>query len=242
MENLQGVNIESLPLKSLTKVSDLYYFDGPLLSHYQSSNGENYFYHWVDVDNDYNRWLVFRVSNERLQAFMNKRISLHKIISEPDDHFVYKVDINKDFEQENVMMVYPENIPETYLPVKQSTFDVETKHDFNLASFSEQYHQGVLQAYYNNSSKVGYNEINIELFGASMYSFGNLTKGLGKAFIEKKIAESPKNPNGKPIITKHAIVNATQLNYFANIGGSFSNARRRVHQIRFGLHEADRGL
>lgn len=222
MENLRGINIDTLPLKDLTKVSDLVYFDGPLLSHYLSPGRDNYLYHWVDVDDNFNRWLIFRVSSDRLQAFVNKRISLYKIITEPDDHFVYKVDIDPNFENQNVMIVYPENIPDTYLPTKQLVYELDGKQGFDLAGFSEQYHSGVLQAYYNNSSKVGYNEINLELFGASLYSFGNLTKGLGKAFLAKKISEAPKNLKGKVVINKDVISNATKLNYFANVGGSFS--------------------
>jgi hypothetical protein len=57
----------------LTKVTDLIYFDGPLLSHYIDNSGENYIFYWIDVNSTFNRWLFFRVDLNLLQDFVNKK-------------------------------------------------------------------------------------------------------------------------------------------------------------------------
>jgi len=116
MEAINGILLEKLPVKELHKVSDLIYYDGPLLSHFQSNNNENYLFFWTDVDDTFNRWLVVRVSIERLQAYLNGKLSFYNIITEPNDNFVYKVDIDADLNYHNVLMLFPEQIPQSYLP------------------------------------------------------------------------------------------------------------------------------
>ena len=57
MKTINGFSI-NFDFSKLIKVADLIYYDGPLLSHYVSNKGENYLFYWVDVDNEYNRWVV----------------------------------------------------------------------------------------------------------------------------------------------------------------------------------------
>ena len=59
MKTINGFSI-NFDFSKLIKVADLIYYDGPLLSHYVSNKGENYLFYWVDVDNEYNRWVVIR--------------------------------------------------------------------------------------------------------------------------------------------------------------------------------------
>ena len=47
----------------LTKVSDLIEFDGPLLSHFINDKNEDFLFLWCDVDQAYNRWVIFKVEN-----------------------------------------------------------------------------------------------------------------------------------------------------------------------------------
>jgi hypothetical protein len=57
MEALNGTALDKLPYKGLFKVSDLLYYEGPLLSHFRDSNDNHFFFYWVDVNEVYNRWL-----------------------------------------------------------------------------------------------------------------------------------------------------------------------------------------
>lgn len=94
MKQLQGIE-GRLSINDLTKVSDLIYFDGPLLSHYVHKSGENYLSYWVDCDDKFQRWLVFKVGITSLQQYVDKRLSLFNVISQLDDGFVYLIDIDE---------------------------------------------------------------------------------------------------------------------------------------------------
>lgn len=105
MEEVNGILLNSFPLKELIKVSDLIYFDGPLLSHFQTKNKDNYLFYWVDVNETHNRWLILRTSLDKLQAFVGKKISLLELVQHPDDNFLYKVDISANLNYENVAYI-----------------------------------------------------------------------------------------------------------------------------------------
>ena len=118
MELMDGLLLEDFPLKKLTKISDLIYYDGPLLSHFQSNDSKNYLFFWVDVDDRFNRWLAVEVSKERLEAYLNEKLSLYNIIIEPKDNVIYKFDIDANQNYHNILMLSPEQIPQSYLPDK----------------------------------------------------------------------------------------------------------------------------
>lgn len=223
MDDINGILLNNLPIKGLRKVSDLIYYEGPLLSHFQSSNNENYLFFWADVDTEFNRWLIVRVSIERLQAYLNGKLPFYNIITEPNDNFVYKVDIDAALHYHNILMVFPEQIPHSYLPDRNAkyTFDPLSA-DLDLSNYSLKYNTGILQTYFKNSLKVPYNEIDIDIFGPTMNSLHEITFGLGKAFIRHRIKTAPKDKNNKPQIDRLALKHSTQINYFAQAGGSFS--------------------
>lgn len=116
MEHLSGISLEKLPINWLQQVSDLIHYDGPVLSHFQSDNGNNYLFFWVDADTEFNRWLIVMVSMERLQAYLNGNLPLHNIITQPNDNLIYKVDIDAELNYHDVLMLSPNQIPNSYLP------------------------------------------------------------------------------------------------------------------------------
>ena len=69
MKTINGFSI-NFDFSKLIKVADLIYYDGPLLSHYVSNKGENYLFYWVDVDNEYNRWVVIRTDIFSIQQYL----------------------------------------------------------------------------------------------------------------------------------------------------------------------------
>jgi hypothetical protein len=62
MTQLNGTTLDAFPYKDFRRVEDLIYFDGPLLVHYTNQRQQDYLYHWVDNDEDGNRWLIYRVA------------------------------------------------------------------------------------------------------------------------------------------------------------------------------------
>ena len=58
---ITGMHLESFPIADLRRSRDLIYFDGPLLSVYEHTNGEKYLYFWCDADEKVNRWMILRI-------------------------------------------------------------------------------------------------------------------------------------------------------------------------------------
>ena len=102
--------------KNLTKVEDIFYYDGPLLSLFLSNKGENYIYYWVDTDQQlFNRWLIFKIDFKDFKLCYRQEKDLKTLILSPTD-FIYCVDIDDNLDYNNVGIVYPQNLPENYLP------------------------------------------------------------------------------------------------------------------------------
>ncbi|MDR1937799.1 MAG: hypothetical protein LBQ73_04790, partial [Tannerellaceae bacterium] len=95
-------------------------------SHYKSNKGENYLFYWVDANDKYNRWIVIRTDIYSILQYLEKRISLHSIITQPNDGFVYIVDIDNCVNYHNIKLVPIACLPEDYTPTENSfyTFDV----------------------------------------------------------------------------------------------------------------------
>ncbi|CAD5954631.1 hypothetical protein PCC9214_02779 [Planktothrix tepida] len=122
MNLLNGCSLNKFPLH-LQYVADLIYFDGPLLSLFENQSGESYLYCWSDVNAVYNRWLVFRVTKNSLQNYLQGQVSLRDLILNPVDGFHYAIDIDNDLEVKNTFWVLPENLPDSYVPEEDSYHD-----------------------------------------------------------------------------------------------------------------------
>ena len=84
MNKIEGFPIE-FDFSKFRCISDLIYFDGPFLSHYVSEKGDDYLFYWVDRDDNFNRWIVVRVSLPTLQQYIARQIPLRDIIAKPND-------------------------------------------------------------------------------------------------------------------------------------------------------------
>jgi len=124
MRKIEGYNIE-YDFGSFKKIADLIYFEGPFLSHYVSSKGDDYLFYWVDRDDNDNRWLVLRVSLANLQKYIAKEITLRELIEAPNDGYLYSVDVNNDICYHDVKLVQPSALPEEYLPETDSYYAFE---------------------------------------------------------------------------------------------------------------------
>ena len=124
MRTIEGYNIQ-YDFSSFKKMADLIFFEGPLLSHYVSSKGDDYLFYWVDRDDNDNRWLVLRVSLPNLQKYIGKEISLRELIENPNDGYLYSVNVNNDIHYHDVKLVQPSTLPEEYLPETDSYYAFE---------------------------------------------------------------------------------------------------------------------
>lgn len=125
MRKIEGYNID-YDFSSFRKIADLIYFDGPLLSHYVSSKGEDYLFYWVDRDDSDNRWLVLRVSLAYLQKYVGKEITLRELVENPNDGYLYVVEVNDEVRYHDVKLVQPSSLPADYLPDPDSYYAFST--------------------------------------------------------------------------------------------------------------------
>lgn len=124
MKQIEGFDIK-FDFGDFKKMADLVYFDGPFLSHYVSGKGDDYLFYWVDRDETYNRWLVLRVSLANLQKYVGKELTLRELIENPNDAFLYSVDVDNNLHYHNVKLVQPSALPEEYLPESDSYYVFE---------------------------------------------------------------------------------------------------------------------
>jgi hypothetical protein len=124
METLKGNNIE-YDFSQFKKIADLIYYEGPLLSHYKSPRGEDYLFYWTDVNEEFNRWMIVRVDSRSLQKYLEKKIPLRELVSNPNDGFVYFADIDNDIKYHNIKIVLAKDIPEEYIPSEESFYNFE---------------------------------------------------------------------------------------------------------------------
>ena len=144
MNTINGFNIK-FDFSKLIKVADLIYFDGPLLSHYMSEKGENYLFHWVDSDDEYNRWVVLRTDIISIQNYLERKINLRSLTVEANDGFVYSVDIDDDLNYTNIKVVPIEALPDDYIPSEESFYTFKVEDDIDLSALSKKYSSGILE-------------------------------------------------------------------------------------------------
>ena len=123
METHKGSNIETLPIGKLRKVADLIYFDGPLLSLFKDFKDENYLYYWCDSDAQANRWLIFRVTTEHLNSYLNHEVSLRSLIFAADAAKTFLVDLDNQLQHLKVLSVSPDDLSSAYLPDEDSLYE-----------------------------------------------------------------------------------------------------------------------
>jgi len=51
LEKVHGNIIKELPFGKLTKIEDLLYYEGPILTHFKGELGENLLFYWVILTN-----------------------------------------------------------------------------------------------------------------------------------------------------------------------------------------------
>ena len=122
MRKIEGYNI-NYDFSDFRKIADLIYFEGPFLSHYVSNKGDDYLFYWVDRDDSDNRWLVLRVSLAGLQKYIGKELTLRELIENPNDGYLYVVDVSNVIIYHDVKLVQPSALPEEYLPDADSYYD-----------------------------------------------------------------------------------------------------------------------
>lgn len=123
LHKINGINLELLPFQNLKLISDLIYFDGPLLSYFQDKQNRKIIYYWCDANETCNRWLVMQVSPQNLSAYQNQKISLHSLILSPVNDIICVVDVDNNLNNKQILKITPDQLPESYTPEEDSFYD-----------------------------------------------------------------------------------------------------------------------
>lgn len=109
-----------MPVSGLTRLRDLLWLDGPLLTEYVHPQGDHYLYCWSDCDDDTTRWMVLRVSESNLLRLAHGMLPLDMIVPGAcQDDFVYFVDVKSGKKKIlEVKLSKVSDIPAEYLPQK----------------------------------------------------------------------------------------------------------------------------
>ncbi|MFN0016505.1 MAG: hypothetical protein ACKVU2_18340 [Saprospiraceae bacterium] len=78
-----------MDIRNVTKLFDLEYYDGPLLSLFADADGDFYLYKWYDVAPNSHRWLVWRVQYETLLRYLNGIVPESELLNvTPSEPFI----------------------------------------------------------------------------------------------------------------------------------------------------------
>lgn len=117
-----GIEVPRLEYE-LSKIGDLIYHEGPLLSHFINAYGEDYFFRWVDKNNKSNRWIVYKVSKEDLRKFFEKKLSHKDLVLNTPSGLVHFIDIDDEINFSRITVASVENIPPSYLPPDTAVYN-----------------------------------------------------------------------------------------------------------------------
>lgn len=124
METLNGKILDNFQLQnSLIRIVDIVNFEGPLVSLFQNINNQHlYLFDWVDKDNSFNRWLIYRCNPKILHKFIREEIS-HYDLFFSDESSCFVVDIDKHLKWHNITQIEKIELSTSYLPIKDDFFE-----------------------------------------------------------------------------------------------------------------------
>lgn len=183
MIQLQGIE-GGFSIVELTKVSDLIYFDGPFLSHYVHKSGDNYLAYWVDCDDEFQRWLVFRVGIITLQKYVDKKMSLLDVIRQLDDGFVYLIDVNVDGKATTPKMLFLNQLPKDYFPDADSYYDFSMERKSDVESLSLANNSGLFEIHFTGAD-VKYGNMPFDKYTKCLQKIEDLRQCCANNFIKK---------------------------------------------------------
>lgn len=125
MNAISGIKA-SFDLKKLHKCADLIEFDGPLLTHYSTDNGDHYLMYWVDADEQCNRWLMARINLVTLQQYLKRECSLLYLLQSAEDTLLWVLDVEENAQCRQVWVTTLEALPADYLPASDALYDFDT--------------------------------------------------------------------------------------------------------------------
>ena len=125
MLEVKGLNIESLPFGKLVLFKEILSFQyEPLLLHYTDEFGNDVISYWVDLDENYSRWLLGKITKNELFMYLSGNKSLRELFANISSDYLFLVDYGLENESsiKSVKLITPRSIPDKYYPKENSYY------------------------------------------------------------------------------------------------------------------------
>jgi hypothetical protein len=113
-------------------IGDLKWFEGALISLFrEKSGGGLYVLHWVDLVDNYHRWLFFPISPRSLRLYLEQKLSNEDLFALSGQEDVWVLDMNADMEFEigKIEKLPIASLPTSYLPSPKGFFKASLSPD-----------------------------------------------------------------------------------------------------------------
>jgi hypothetical protein len=122
MINLTYNRNKKLNINKFKRIGDISNFEGPLLTLYEDLDNEClYLFDYVDKIDNYNRWIIYRVSANNLLQFLNKDLSHLDLFNNRLELEIYFTDIKYNISDNIFLLDY---LPQEYYPRNDNYFDI----------------------------------------------------------------------------------------------------------------------
>jgi len=112
-----------MDIRDVTKLFDLEYYDGPLLSLFADANGDFYLYKWYDVAPNSHQWLVWRVQYETLLRYLNGMATEFDLLQEDLGESFYLIEFSEKSQPVVVGAIARDHALDEFLELKTVYFD-----------------------------------------------------------------------------------------------------------------------
>ena len=122
----RATNTFKIGNETFERIGDLEWFEGALISLFaEQTSGDLFLLHWVDVQGDFHRWLLYPVSHRALQLYLEGKLTNEDLLWLNNPAIVRIVDMNGDMNFNKVETKKVTDLPKEYLPTAESYFDAE---------------------------------------------------------------------------------------------------------------------
>ncbi|MDR2943648.1 MAG: hypothetical protein LBU81_00910 [Methanosarcinales archaeon] len=216
--------IEGAPLpdfSSLLKVGDMEWFEGPLLSHYISSDKEDFVFYWADLgqNSGFERWIVIPTTEYLIDIYLDKRITLRDFMLKALGGIAYSVEIDKFSNYVNSFAFYIHAIDPDYLPEAGLYHDFESRNYSRTMYLSKKNEIGILELNITGDN-IKRGVISLSQFNGILGKIETLINKIASEYIENNLNiyynENEINP-----ATRNTLFNKSHFEVLATAPGSF---------------------
>ncbi|MFN0214749.1 MAG: YegP family protein [Saprospiraceae bacterium] len=112
-------------IQDVTKLFDLEYFDGPLLSLFADAKGDFFLYKWYDLALSSHQWLVFKVKYATIQKYLNKTYSEYEVLNDQTPKTFYLIEFTEKGKPRLVKTIPQQTVSKEYEGLKSVFFNSE---------------------------------------------------------------------------------------------------------------------